>query len=124
MNAGDVFRFVGVADIHVWFVYSDPGRDRSSVLICSFTTWQPHLDQACVLDVGDHSFIVHRSLVDFARTKRVTDAQLEQLKSAGRLTCLSPLSVTLLKKIRESAMVSTRLPLEFADVLLDQELVD
>lgn len=27
MNAGDVFRFVNIADIHVWMIISDPARD-------------------------------------------------------------------------------------------------
>lgn len=44
MTAGDVFRFVGIADIHVWMIYSDPARDRAKVLIASFTTSAPYLD--------------------------------------------------------------------------------
>lgn len=46
MRAGDVFRFTGIADIHVWMVISDPARDAAKVLMVNFTTWEPHLDQA------------------------------------------------------------------------------
>ncbi len=124
MRAGDAFRFVGIADIHVWLIYSDPDRDPGKKLIVSFTTWQPHLDQACILEAGEHPFIVHRTVVEYPRTRLVTDAQLEQLRMAGRLQLLDPLSPALLAKVREGAMASTRLPLEQADVLVDQELVD
>lgn len=124
MTAGDVFRFVGIADIHVWSIISDPIRDPSKVLIVNFTTWEPHLDQACIVERGEHSFIVHRSVVNFARAKIATDSNLKLLHLKQRLELLEPLSPQLLTKIRESAMSSTTLPLEFADILLDQELVD
>jgi hypothetical protein len=62
--------------------------------------------------------------VNFARARVVTDSQLEELRAKGRLVHLDPLSASLLKIIREASMESTTLPLEFADILLDQELVD
>jgi len=92
MNAGDVFRFVNIADIHVWMIISEPARDRTKVLMVSFTTWQPHLDQACILEAGEHPFVVHRTVVDYSRAKIVTDVQLESLRRAGRLQFLDSLS--------------------------------
>lgn len=124
MNAGDAFRFVGIADIHVWMIISDPARDPKKLLMVNFTTWQPHLDQACIVDVGDHPFITARTVVNYARAKVVTDEQLELLRARGRLHMLEPLSATLLAKIRACAMESVSLPLELADILLDQELVE
>lgn len=124
MKAGDVFRFVGIADIHAWMIISDPVRDPSKVLLVNFTTWEPHLDQACIVQRGEHSFIAHRTVINFARSKITTDANLELLRFRRRLEFLDPLSAQLLAKIRESAMLSTTLPLECADILLDQELVD
>lgn len=62
--------------------------------------------------------------MNYPRTRQVTDAQLEQLRAVGRLQPLDSLSPALLAKVREGAMASTRLPLEHADVLIDQELVD
>jgi hypothetical protein len=124
MRAGDVFRFIGIADIHVWMVISDPRRDPSRVLIVNFSTWEPHLDQACILDAGEHPFIVHRTVINFARARTATDANLQLIHAAGRLEFLDPLSAELLKKIREATMLSTSLPLELADILLDQELID
>jgi hypothetical protein len=124
MNAGDVFRFVGIADIHVWTIISDPSKDSQKLLIVNFTSWQPHLDQACPIDVGEHPFIRGRTLVNYSRARVVTDAQLEALKAAGRMEFLVSLSSALLAKIRTAAMRSTWLALEKADILLDQDLVD
>jgi hypothetical protein len=124
MRAGDVFRFTNIADIHVWMIISDPGRDASKVLMVSFTTWQPYLDQACVLEAGDHPFVVHKTVVNYARAKVVTDAQLESLRRAGRLQPLEALSPQLLARIRRCAMQSVTLPIDCADILEDQELID
>jgi hypothetical protein len=125
VKAGDVFRFVGIADVHVWMIISDPARDLQKILIVNFTTWEPHLDQACVVEAGEHPFVVHKTVVNFARARIVTDAALEQLRAAGRLQLLNdPLSDVLLAKVRESAMNSLTLALEAGDILIEQELAD
>src|SRR4051794_40876984 len=106
-------------------IISDPARDASKVLIVNFSTWQPHLYLACVIEAGEHPFVVHRTVVNFARARIVTDAALERLQAAGRLQTLSDaLAPALLKRIRESAMNSVTLPLEAGDILIDQELVE
>src|SRR3954463_12349845 len=98
-------------------IISDPARDLQKILIVNFTTWEPHLDQACVVEAGEHPFVVHRTVVNYARVRIVPDATLEQLRTAGRLQLLNdPLTPGLLTRIRESAMNSTSLPLEAGDV--------
>jgi hypothetical protein len=125
VRAGDVFRFTGIADVHVWMIISDPARDPAKVLMVNFTTWEPHLDQACIIEAGEHPFVAHRTVINYARSRIVPDAALEQLRNAGRLQLLNdPLSAALLTKVRESAMNSVRLPIEAADILTEQELVD
>ena len=123
MTAGDVFRLAGVADIHTWVVISDPKIDANRVLIVNFTSWDTHEDQACILDVGDHPFITHRTCVNFPRARVASNADLDRLRVAGRIAMLSPLSVDLLKRLREGAMDSTRLSLELGQLLIDQRLV-
>jgi hypothetical protein len=124
MNAGDVFRLGGVADIHTWAVISDPTLDASRVLLVSFTTWDRLEDQACVLESADHPFIRHRTCVSYSRAKLASDAALEQLKAANRLIMLDALTAQVLARIREGAMASTRLSLEHAQILIDQNLVE
>jgi len=64
VNAGDVFRLSGIADIHTWVVLSDPALNPQKVLIVNFTSWDRLEDQACVLDLGDHPFIRDRTCVN------------------------------------------------------------
>ena len=83
------------------------------------------LDQACVIQKGEHPFIVDQTVINYARARIVTDAVLEQLRAAGMLQMLADsLSQPLLKKLRECAMISVTLSLEAADLLIDQQLVD
>ena len=100
MKAGDAFRFVGIADIHVWMIISDPVRDPAKVLIVNFATWEPHLDQACIVGANEHPFVVHQTVVNYSRARVVADAQLEALRAAGRLQFVDPLSPALLAKVR------------------------
>ena len=78
MNAGDVFQFQGGAERHAWVIISDPAVDPEHVLMVNFTTWDPHIDQACVLEPGDHPFITTRTCVNYPRAKEVSDDALEQ----------------------------------------------
>src|SRR5207302_2791342 len=104
----------GIADIHVWTIISDPRRDASRLLMVNFTTWAPNEDQACVLEPGAHPFIIDRTCVNYPRSRTTTNQALEQLKTAGRLELLAPLSAELLRRVREGAMDSTRMALELA----------
>jgi len=124
MRAGDVFRFTGIAEKHVWTIISDPAQDVVRVLMVNFTSHMPHLDQACCIQPGEHAFIKHASLVNYARARVVTDAALEALRASGRLELLNPPSPELLSRIREGAGRSCTLKLEFADILMEQELID
>ena len=124
MIAGDVFRLGGVADIHTWAVISDPALDPERVLLVNFTTFDRFVDQSCVLDVGDHPFITVRTCVNYPRAREARDADLEQLRAAGRLILLDPLRPEILKRIRDRAMDSVDMAIELADILIDQELVE
>ncbi len=124
MNAGDVFRFKGIADRHVWTIISDPQFDRQHVLIVNLTTYGPYEDHACVLEAGVHPFITGRTCVCYPRARMTQDEALEQLKAANRLQLLQPLGPELLRRLREGAMVSTRIRLGHAQILIDQRLVD
>jgi len=124
MNTGDVFRFIGIADIHVWMIISDPVKDPSHVLMVNFTSWGPHEDQACIFECGEHPFIKHRTCVNYPRAKVVTDHTLELLKKANKLELLDPLPTEVLQRIRNEALESVRLSLEIAQILIDQELVE
>jgi hypothetical protein len=110
-------------DSHLWVIISDPKSDADSVLIVNLTTWEPHKDQACVLDVGEHPYIQHRTCVNFRAAKLVSLDSLQRLKDSGRIKTLEALSPTVLKKIRD-AVPDSRLPLEYAELLAEQGLIE
>lgn len=54
----------------------------------------------------------------------VSDAQLEALNRAGNLRVQEPVSVELLARIREGALNSRTIQLQFANLIIEQGLVD
>jgi hypothetical protein len=122
VRAGDTFLVAVAADEHLWMIISDPDVDPQRVLVVNFSSWKPYHDQACIVEPGDHPFVIRRSCVNYPEA-RVTDADvLERLRAANQLFPRQPLSPELLARIRRSARAS-RLRLEHLQVLLDQGLV-
>ena len=65
MNPGDTFFFEGAVDNHLWMVLSDPAQNDKEVLIVHFATWKRWWDQACIINVGEHSFITRKTIVAY-----------------------------------------------------------
>jgi hypothetical protein len=59
---------------------------------------------------------------EFARTMSVSE--FNQLLTAGRIEMRSSISTALLERIRQSAADPIDLEMEFADVLIEQGLLD
>lgn len=124
MNAGDAFKLVGVADHHLWIVLSDPSIDPTRVLIVNLTTYDRYEDQAVILNVGDHPFVAHKTCVAYSRARTASDAQLEQLKTRGKLTPHTPVSRELLERLRLGASTSDRIKTEHLELLRNQGFVE
>jgi len=121
MTAGDTF-LVPDSDDHLWVVISDPNVDPSRVVIVCFLSHQPHYDQACVLEPGDHPFIKHPTCVNYPDARIESAALLERLKGDGRLKPKTPLSSGILDRIR-SAAEDSEIPTEGYDILRRQGYV-
>ena len=111
-------------DKHLWVVLSDPTKNDREVLIVSLTTHKPHKDQACIVDPGEHPWVTHKTCVayDFARTLSLE--QLKELRYSGSIQLNEPVSKALLARIRQSAGNSVRLKMKYADLLIDQGLLE
>jgi hypothetical protein len=120
MNAGDTF-LTPTIDDHLWMVLSDPLLDPSLVVVC-FLSWQPHYDQSCVVEAGEHPFVIHATCVNYPGATLVANSTLETLKIQGRLRIREPLSDVLLNRIR-SAAESADIPTECYAVLRAQGFV-
>jgi len=124
MKSGDTFQLVGVADQHLWVVISDPQRFPEVVLFVNFTSLDKYADQTVILDPGVHSFVKHRTCVNYPRARVATLDQLKELEQANRLRKTSPVTPELLAKIRDGASRSIRLRTEHLQILADQELIE
>ena len=97
--------------------------DQERVVIVNMTTWKDYIDPACILDVGDHPFIRHRTCVNYRDAKIVPLAKLFALKDAGMLELVKPLSAALLKRIRD-AVNDSWMELGPVEILCDQGVIE
>jgi hypothetical protein len=109
-------------DSHLWIVLSDPTRDHF-VLLVNLTSYRADKDDACILDVGDHPFIQHRSCVNYAKVKHIAVAQLEAILKMPAVERREPLSAEVLRRIREGAGKSKFIELGYWQMLVEQGLV-
>ncbi len=123
MKAGSTF-LLSAVDKHLWIVLSDPDRDSEHILLVNLTTFDDRKEPVCILDRGSHPWITHRTCVNYADSRVCSLADLLTLKDKGLLMLQDPMPADLLKRIRDSAMDSERMPLDNANVLIDQGLVD
>ncbi len=68
---------------HLCIVLNDPvGADPQQILYVPVITARKKYDKTCILEVGDHEFIVHKSWVHYARAQVRT---VQQLTNRGSL---------------------------------------
>jgi hypothetical protein len=94
------------------------------VLLVSLTTVTPLKETVCLLEVGDHPWIRHQTCVYYEYPKVVSLEKLYQLKDAGLLKPQEPLAPQLLQRIRECAALSERMALQYAEILIEQGLIE
>ncbi len=124
MKPGDTFRSANRSiDIHLWVIISDPQRDPVRVLIVSLTTFEPKKESVCLLGVGDHPFVRHKTCVAYDLAKAPSLVQLEQARDAGQLIPDQPVSLEVLQRIREGAALSKKLSIDYYEILNSQGLI-
>jgi hypothetical protein len=127
MKAGDTFKFSPrVQDKgHLWMVISDPeSYPTEPVVIVNFTTHKPGRDPACVLDVGDHPFIVHKTSVYYAGARFAPNGRLDHLVECGDVIPDKPLTQETLARIRDGARDSEFIKEGVRKKLANQGLID
>ncbi len=122
MDAGTTFLLAAV-DIHLWIIVSDPLIDPDNVLIVNLTSLTPGKDHSCILRRGDHPWIRHDTCVNYQDSQVTTLKKLIAARDGKALIPDSPLDPIVLKKIRDDSLKSTKMPLEHADILIEQGLV-
>ena len=111
LTCGDTFLIPkrGADVEHLWIVITEPDADANAV--CgSVTTKRSYSDTTVVLDVGDHPFINHESVIHYADA-RILDLQTVQAALDAHIrafTCRShkPCSPGLLARVQDGLLKS------------------
>ncbi|HEX8199182.1 MAG TPA: hypothetical protein VF590_01750 [Isosphaeraceae bacterium] len=124
MQAGDSFFLDGVAERHLWVIISDPTVNPERVLFVSMTSFDVTKEDVCLLDAGDHSFVKHKTCIDYSHAREATLTALVRLRDSGRLRPHEPVSAELLGRIRRGVSLSRDIKFRYVELLLDQGVID
>ena len=87
MKAGDTFTLKDKAvDSHLWVILSDPAIDEDRVLFVSMTSYDITKENVCLLDVGDHPSIKHKTCIAYDFAKAAPLKNLISLRDQGLLS--------------------------------------
>lgn len=126
MNTGDAFLIAlpeAAHDTHLWILIFDPCQSDEAVIV-NLTTFGAGKDDACVLDVGDHPFVRHRTCVYFAGARKIKTTALEFGIQSGQIVPQAPVSPAVLDRILEAIPRSKTIPLAIAPFLADQGMIE
>jgi hypothetical protein len=70
---------------HLWFVLSSPVLNPEFVVTVNVSTYRPRKDQSCILNPGDHEFIVTQSCVMYDEAECRTLEELEEMVASNVL---------------------------------------
>ncbi|MBN1809990.1 MAG: hypothetical protein JW909_13055 [Planctomycetes bacterium] len=120
MNPGDAFRFTrGKGDDHLWLILTDPARDSDCrTVIVNITTYRAEKDHSCLLDVGDHPFIRHRTCIAYDYARIIKANRLEKLETDGIIHFEQPFSADVLRRIMAGAVSTRKMPIRVQDFVL------
>lgn len=121
MKGGDTFLYRRPdLEKHLWIVLSEPLDDPDNIVLANLTTWRRGGDQACILDVGDHPWIMHRTCVNYSDA----DVVSQMMVDGWELNHKPSLAPEVLAKVREGAAQSIHIPLWVAKTLRDLGLIE
>jgi hypothetical protein len=125
VKAGDTFSLRDKSvDGHLWLIISDPEFDEDQVLFVSMTSYDITKEKVCLLDVGDHPFIQHKTCIAYELAKVAPLKALVELRGRGHLVMGQPVSAELLERIRQGVSLSRRVNIEHVELMIHQGLLD
>jgi hypothetical protein len=73
-------------DTHLWVVVSEPTKDPERVILVSVTTYEEYKEDVCLLDVGDHPRVSHKSCIAYNEARVASLEKLTVLRDGGLLS--------------------------------------
>lgn len=99
------------------FIVIAVDNNINEALFVNVTTKKPSSDTSCLLKVGDHPFIKHESVINYADTQKTSIDNLEKAFTAGILKTQQSVSQPLLERILRGAKKSDALPEKYKKYL-------
>jgi hypothetical protein len=96
---------------HLYVILFPPVGGK--VLFVNVTTPKNDRDITCVLKVGDHPFLTHESVINYADATEATLERVEQAISMKVFKPHVPFSADLLQRVQDGAAVSPAFPPKF-----------
>jgi len=99
---------------HLRIIITNP-NENNEYLVVSVTTWYAGVrgqDPSCILPAGSHSFIKHKSWVDFSRSRAMTYIEIINGLRRGLLVNKEDLDPALIQSIQGAASISEFIPEE------------
>lgn len=115
MKCGDTFLLYDGEDQnskpHLHLVISEPDGHGQCVLV-SITTRRAKSDTMVCLNIGDHPFITHPSVITYAYSKLLTTSKLIQMIDDGEATPKEQASEQLVSRAQQGMLETDRAPRE------------
>lgn len=121
MKAGDTFLIQNKSiNQHLWIVQSDPDVDPSGVVIVNVTTAYPSKERFCLIQAGEHPFVVHETCISYQHAMVTSLDVLVRRRDEGHIGPRPPVSPALLARLRRGVPLSKLIPLRVAAIIARQ----
>lgn len=98
---------------HLLIVIAELGLDYLVVPVNTWKDGRKGQDDSCILDVGDHPFIKHRSWINYRRAKVISAITLINGLNSGKFIIMDDLRKDIVDYISAKAQISIYLPHEY-----------
>ena len=103
---------------------SDPEKNPDRVLLVSMTSYDVGKEDVCLIDVGEHPRVKHKTRISYKPARQTSLEDLDRLRDSQYLRMQEPVSPEILHRIRRGASLSRRIDLEHLELMEEQELLD
>ncbi|MBI4024177.1 MAG: hypothetical protein HY360_04295 [Verrucomicrobia bacterium] len=112
LKAGDALLLPkpGQNTAHLWVLLTDSHPQKGDVLIVNLTTQRPHSDTTVILQPGDHRFVDHPTVVNYADARVVKSDLLESYVKLGTYLPQPALDLSVLRRIQDGLLSSAFTP--------------
>ena len=101
---------------HLYIIIAINER-TAKALIVNVTSFRKGCDTSCILRIGQHKFLNHTSIINYADAQIVEISILDNLLKRELIKLHDPVSSIQLKRIQQCGLTSSALPTKFLDFL-------